>query len=327
VRGSVGEFTLALRGRTSGRLALVGRTGAGKSLALRMLAGLHRATYAEMHLGDDDLAAMPAEARRIGYLPQGGGLLPHLPVHRQVGWGVHSDPESAAYWLQRLDLTDLVNRFPDELSGGQRQRVALARTLAARPRLLLLDEPLTGIDTPTRGELRRELRRLQTEARITSVLVTHDPEDVALLADEVIVLDHGSVLQSGSVEEVYRQPDSIEVARLLGVVNALEVTVAAPGLLRTDDGVCLVAPASSLPIGTRAIATVDPSTVVLGTGTTRGVVLDVAGCPGRRWVEVGLAAHTTLTIALPERDGTPRLGMPITFAIPCEAVRVSAVGL
>jgi molybdate transport system permease protein len=325
LRGEVGGFALALRGRTAGRLALVGRTGAGKSLALRILAGLHSAAYADLRLGEQNLAALPVEARRIGYLPQGGGLLPHLPVRRQVGWGVNSDAEAAAYWMQRLDLMALADRLPDELSGGQRQRVALARTLAAAPRLLLLDEPLTGIDTPTRAELRRELRRLQREARITTVLVTHDPEDVALLADDVIVLDRGSVLQSGAVDEVYRCPGNAEVARLLGVDNAIEVTVAAPGMVITDDGVGLAAPASTLPIGARAIATVDAAAVALGVGATRGVVLDVTGYPGSRWAEVGLGAHTTIRVAVPERDGPPRPGMPVMLAIPGEAIRVSAI--
>jgi molybdate transport system permease protein len=292
---------------------------------MRILAGLHDAERGDVRLGDTDLAGTAVEGRRIGYVPQSAALLPHLPVHRQVAWGVHSDPQAVAYWLGRLDADSLANRYPDELSGGQRQRVAIARALASGPRLLLLDEPFAGLDTPTRVELRRDVRRLQSEARITTVLVTHDPDDVAMLADDVIVLSQGRVLQRGPVNEVCRRPGSVEVAKLLGIENALDVTVASPGTLATADGVTLLAPGTDLPPGTRAVVTIDPAGAMLGVGTLRGIVLDVVGYPAQQRVEVGLGPRTTVTVVAPDRDGPPRLGMPINVAIPSDAIRVSVL--
>ena len=126
----------------------------------------------------------------------------------------------AAWWLEHLGLEGLEDRYPDELSGGQQRRVALARALAIEPRMLLLDEPFTGLDAPVRDRLRRELRRLQREAGLCTVIVTHDPEEAALLADEIVVLDDGRVLQAGTREQVFRAPSSPEVAALLGIANA-----------------------------------------------------------------------------------------------------------
>jgi molybdate transport system permease protein len=118
---------------------------------------------------------------------------------QQVLFATDANDGLAAWWLARLELDGLQWRLPHQLSGGQRQRVSLARALSRNPRLLLLDEPFSGLDAPVREELRRELRRLQRERGLSTVLVTHDPEEAALLADEVVVIDEGRVLQAGSV--------------------------------------------------------------------------------------------------------------------------------
>ena len=158
-------------------------------------------------------------------------MFPGRTAWQQVLFAAGADPALAAWWLRTLRLDGLEGRLPGELSGGQRQRVALARALSFRPRLVLLDEPFSALDAPVREELRRELRRLQREAGLSTVLVTHDPEEAALLADEILVVDEGRLLQAGPRAEVFARPASPQVARLLGIPNLIRATVAEPGVL------------------------------------------------------------------------------------------------
>ncbi len=208
------ELTLAYAARTP-HVALLGASGAGKSLTLRCLAGLRGTQMGRIRLGEHELSGLPPEARRVGFVPQGQSLLPRRSVWQQVNFGVGTDPCVAARWIARMGLSDLVDRTPDQLSGGQRQRVALARALAYEPDLLLLDEPLSALDRPVREELRLELRRLQSEAGVATVLVTHDSDEAALLATDVIVIEAGRALQAGAREEVFAAPASDRVRRLL----------------------------------------------------------------------------------------------------------------
>jgi ABC-type sulfate/molybdate transport systems ATPase subunit len=169
-----------------------------------------------------DVSRTAPERRRVGYVPQGFGLMPGRTVWQQAVFGVHADPARAAWWLETLHLDGLLDRLPEQLSGGQRQRVSLARALAGDPRVVLLDEPFSALDAPVRAELRRELRRLQREVNLSTVLVTHDPEEAAMLADEIMVVSDGRVLQSGSCRDVYQRPASAEIGRLLGIDNLFE---------------------------------------------------------------------------------------------------------
>jgi molybdate transport system permease protein len=159
------------------------------------------------------------DRRGVGYVPQGFGLFPGRTVWQQAVFGVDTSPARAAWWLETLHLEGLLDRYPEQLSGGQRQRVSLARALARDPRIVLLDEPFSALDAPVRTELRRELRRLQHDTGLGTVLVTHDPEEAAMLADEIIVITNGRVLQAGPCATVYRRPASVEVGRLLGIDN------------------------------------------------------------------------------------------------------------
>jgi molybdate transport system permease protein len=179
------------------------------------------------------MLTLPPEHRGFGDVPQDAALLPHLPVWRQVMFGVDTEPALATYWIGRLGLTGLEGRLPSQLSGGQRRRVAIARALARNPRVLLLDEPFTGLDTPVRDELRHHLRHLQRGTAITTVIVTHDPVDAALLADEVLILNLGRVEQAGPQPAVFAHPASPIAARLLGLRNLHNGTLTAPGELMT----------------------------------------------------------------------------------------------
>jgi molybdate transport system permease protein len=227
--------------------------------------------------GDTDISRLAPDERGLGYVPQGLGLMPHQTVWQQATFGVDADPARAAWWLSTLRLDGLGDRYPDELSGGQRQRVSLARALAGGPSVVLLDEPFSALDAPVRDELRRELRRLQREAGLSTVLVTHDPEEAALLADEILVVADGRVLQAGPLTEVYRRPVSAQVARLLGATNISE------GVVGRDGGVLAgsvtVAGDTQLPVGTAVSWSVAPERVeitgVEGPAVHPAVVTDV----------------------------------------------------
>jgi ABC-type sulfate/molybdate transport systems ATPase subunit/ABC-type sulfate transport system permease component len=263
---TVGTFRLRVahpEGRH--RLAVVGPSGSGKSVTLRALAGLLGPDAGTVTYGGVDVSRTATERRRIGYVPQGFGLMPGRTAWQQVVFGVHADPARAAWWLETLHLDGLLNRVPEQLSGGQRQRVSLARALAGDPRVVLLDEPFSALDAPVRAELRRELRRLQRDVNLSTVLVTHDPEEAAMLADEIMVLSDGQVLQSGSCRDVYQRPASAEIGHLLGIDNLFEGVAGADGVLLVDGDRAPDVPsgvpsglATDLPAGARLLWQVPP---------------------------------------------------------------------
>jgi molybdate transport system ATP-binding protein len=200
---------------------------------LRVLAGLDRAdsgriTFAGATWCDAATGThLPPERRDVGFLFQDGALFPHLDVAGNVAFGLRAlDPRTRARrvdeLLQACGLAGLGGRRPGQLSGGQQQRAALARALARKPRLLLLDEPLSALDEPTRAALRRELRRLLAAFDVPVVLVTHDPAEALALADQVLVMDGGAVVQKGPVADVFSRPATPAVARIVGVESILE---------------------------------------------------------------------------------------------------------
>jgi molybdate transport system ATP-binding protein/molybdate transport system permease protein len=290
------EFSLEVSYQAeSARLALLGPSGAGKTLTLRLLAGLS-SPDGDCHLteGTRELHRLPAERRGIAYVPQRPALLPRRTVWRQVTFGVKAKPALAAWWLQRLGLAGLESRYPHELSGGQQQRVSLARALATQPRLLLLDEPFSGLDAPVRDRLRRELRRLQHDTDISTVIVTHDPEEAALLADEIIILGDGRILQSGTRGAVFHRPSSPAVASLLGILNTNRGSVLAPGLL-SSGGATIHAPTRDLSVGQAVIWSVRPERISFDpAGRYRATLVD----------EMDLGTVRELTISL---EGTLEL--------------------
>jgi molybdate transport system permease protein len=210
-------FELKVAWRTSARrLAILGPSGSGKSMTLRLIAGLEPSEVHRICVAGHDLSARAAQDRGIAYVPQNYGLFPHLPVDRQILFSVSGDAVSARRWTARLGLTGLEHRYPRELSLGQQQRVALARALSRPASLLLLDEPFSALDAPLRSRLRQEFLELQQELDATTILVTHDPAEAVLLADDLLLLDAGRVLQSGPVSSLFLRPANETVARLLG---------------------------------------------------------------------------------------------------------------
>jgi len=224
-------------------VALLGPSGGGKSTLLRIVAGLETADRGSVWLDGERVDHVPPQHRRVGFVFQHYALFRHMSVEENIGYGLKVQRvgraerrERVAELVSIMGLSGLERRMPGQLSGGQRQRVALARSLAPRPRLLLLDEPFAAVDARVREELRAWLRRLHDEVGVTSIFVTHDQEEAFSLADRVVVIQGGRLEQAGSPQEILDDPRSEFVARFIGDVNVLEADarnhVATVGALR-----------------------------------------------------------------------------------------------
>ncbi|MGA4977654.1 ABC transporter permease [Streptomyces cinereoruber] len=268
LRADVTGFTrLALAAEPGTTIAVVGPNGAGKTTLLRALLGLTPRARADLRLGDEDVTALPPHRRHVAWVPQDGALFPHMSALANTAYGLRAQGvaraearREAQAWLDRLGVGHLGHRKPAQLSGGQAQRVALARALAARPRLLVLDEPLAALDQTTRAHVRHTLRTHLAGFGGVCLIVTHDPVEAVSLADRVLVLQDGRALQDDTPAEVTRHPRSPWVARMLGR-NAWPGT-ATPDGLALDGGGTLVA-AEPPPPGTPALAIVAPEAVSL----------------------------------------------------------------
>jgi molybdate transport system ATP-binding protein len=217
-------------------VVLFGPSGAGKTTVLRCLAGLERPDRGSIRFGEKTwfdsarCVCLPPQLRDTGYLFQDYALFPHLTVARNIAYGLGGlaaaeQRRRVGDMIALLRLTGLADRYPRQLSGGEQQRAALARALARKPRLLLLDEPLSALDLPTRAQLRRELRHWLAESQTPALLVTHDRGEALALGDRVIIMHGGRVCQSGPVEEVFSRPANVDVAHVVGVETVLPATV------------------------------------------------------------------------------------------------------
>ncbi|MDX3539423.1 ABC transporter permease [Streptomyces sp. MB09-01] len=257
------QLTLAAEPGTT--IAVVGENGAGKTTLLRALLGLTPRAHADLRLGDADVTALPPHKRQVAWVPQDGALFPHLSALANTAYGLRARGvpradarREAQDWLDRLGVGHLAQRKPAQLSGGQAQRVALARALAARPRLLLLDEPLAALDQTTRARVRHTLRTHLAGFGGVCLIVTHDPVEAVSLADRVLVLADGRTLQDAPPAEVSRHPRSPWVARMLGR-NAWPGIASADGLALAEGGRLVVA--ETLPEGAQALAIIAPEAV------------------------------------------------------------------
>ena len=220
-------------------VALLGPSGSGKTTLLRIIAGLEVADAGTVRFDGDDITDRSARERRVGFVFQHYALFRHMTVFENIAFGLQVRPASLRppketirakvhELLRLIQLEGLAQRYPSQLSGGQRQRVALARALAVEPSVLLLDEPFGALDAKVRVELRRWLRQLHDEIRITSVFVTHDQEEALEVADRVVVMNQGRIEQVGPPDQVYDHPVSPFVYQFLGNVNLFHG--------RVDDG-------------------------------------------------------------------------------------------
>jgi putrescine transport system ATP-binding protein len=209
--------------------ALLGPSGCGKTTLLRILAGFERASHGRVLLGGEDLAGVPPYRRPVNMMFQSYALFPHLTVEGNIAFGLKQDglrksviADRVAEMLKLVKLENFAHKRPDQLSGGQRQRVALARSLAKRPKVLLLDEPLAALDKKLRAETQFELMDLQASLGTTFVIVTHDQDEAMTVADRVAVMQSGHIVQVATPAEIYEQPNSRYVADFVGDVNLIE---------------------------------------------------------------------------------------------------------
>ena len=248
------RFESGLRVEASLRIApgssttiLFGPSGAGKTTVLRCIAGLEKLSGGRIVFEGRDWAKVPPQRRPIGYLFQDYALFPHLRVSENIGFAAKHSPEVVKTVATMLKVDDVLDRWPSELSGGQQQRVALARVLARKPRLLLLDEPLSALDAATRDHVRSELGHLLRTVGIPAIVVTHDWVDALTLGDQMLVMSGGRILQSGPPQDVLTRPQHREVATAVGVE-----TVVTGRIRQRESGVAL------LDVGSAQLAAADP---------------------------------------------------------------------
>ncbi len=208
---------------------ILGPTGAGKTVLLEAIAGLHQLRRGRILIDGEDVTAAPPERRGIGFVYQDYALFPHLSVAGNIAFGLKlrgldrgAIEKRVTVITQLLSIDHLLHRSPKTLSGGEQQRVALARALVVKPRLLLLDEPLSALDPGMREDLQRELAHLHRQLGTTTIHVTHDFEEAVALGDRIAVLGGGRVAQMGASEEIFRKPASEFVARFVGVRNVFQ---------------------------------------------------------------------------------------------------------
>lgn len=239
-------------------IVVIGPSGCGKTTTLRMIAGFERPTSGRLSIGgrvmSDDSHFVPPEEREVGMVFQSYALWPHMTVAANIAFGLtlrrkrragkrlskKAIAERVDSTLNQVQLDGLAKRYPHELSGGQQQRVALGRALITEPRVLLLDEPLSNLDTRLREDMRLQIRQLQRESGITMVYITHDRTEALALADRVVVLNAGEVEQIGPPAEIYENPRSAYVARSLGPANLIAGDVVENGAVRLETGQTIV---------------------------------------------------------------------------------------
>ncbi len=259
--------------------ALLGPSGCGKTTLLRALAGFESLDSGVVTLANENLLSVPANKRPVNLMFQSYALFPHLNVYDNVAYGLRREKLDKAEIGQRVGdvlktvgLIDQKDRRPAQLSGGQMQRVALARAIAKRPKILLLDEPLSALDKRVRSEMQLELKRLQHEAGITFIFVTHDQEEAMSIADRIALMDKGEVVQIATPVEMYSAPKTKFVADFIGTSNLFAGALTSGSI--TVKGKPLPTPATQLAAGTKVVLVVRPEDIELGlNGTISGTLV------------------------------------------------------
>ena len=265
-------------------VTLLGPSGCGKTTILRMVAGFEKPTSGNILVEGKDISPLPPNQRKIGMVFQAYALFPNMNVEDNVGFGlkiggvaVEERKARVEEMLKLIGLSGYGKRYPFEMSGGQQQRVALARALAPKPRMLLLDEPLSALDAKIRVSLRQEIRAIQRELGITTMFVTHDQEEALSISDRIVVLSAGNVEQFGTPFEIYNKPATRFAATFVGTLNTLKAKVADPARKTvTIDGQVVTIPAlpANATAGQDIALTMRPEAVSLANGHARDIVLD-----------------------------------------------------
>jgi spermidine/putrescine transport system ATP-binding protein/putrescine transport system ATP-binding protein len=291
--------------------SLLGPSGCGKTTLLRMLAGFERPSSGRIWIGGVDVTDLPPDRRPTNLVFQSYALFPHLDVAANIAYGLRRERLSrealaarvaGAIGLVRLD--GMEHRRPDQLSGGQRQRVALARALAKRPRVLLLDEPLSALDKKLRETMQQDLRALQRQVGITFIFVTHDQDEAFAMSDRIAVMDRGQVLQVATPADLYRRPSCRQVASFVGAINLFpgKVADASGRSLAIDAGPLGVIPAplqrEEIAAGAAVTLAVRPEQI----GIRTDAVQSAGAIPGRVLTTTFLGDRTFVNVLV---DGLP----------------------
>lgn len=251
-------------------IALLGPSGCGKTTLLRMIAGFVQARHGRIEVAGRDITRVPAYRRNVGMVFQNYALFPHMTVAQNVAFGLEmrrvpkaerSRRSAEALDLVRLD--ELAGRYPRELSGGQQQRVAIARALVIEPEVFLLDEPLSNLDAKLRQSVGQEIRALQRKLGLATVFVTHDQAEAMTLADRVVLLDNGEVVQEGTADDLYNNPVNSFVAGFLGHANLIPGRLAGNGVFITRNEKRISCDTRGMGEGERALLCLRPEHVAL----------------------------------------------------------------
>ncbi|OYW57653.1 MAG: Fe3+/spermidine/putrescine ABC transporter ATP-binding protein [Rhizobiales bacterium 12-68-15] len=311
-------------------VSLLGPSGCGKTTLLKIIAGFLRQTSGDVLVDGASISHLPTHQRRIGIVFQNYALFPHMSVAQNIAYGPVAagwpKAEVAAVVTEMLDVVQMAafrDRLPRELSGGQQQRVALARCLAIRPRILLLDEPFSALDKNLRLDMQIEIKRLQRQSGITTVMVTHDQEEALGMSDRIAVLSRGNLEQFASPSDIYDRPDSLFVNTFVGTANLLKGEIAglspSGAVVRLADGSLIeTGRATQLVPGARVLVPVRPEGLrVSADGADGALAADVTAVMpiGPSFIyEVALADGTPVKV-VQERDETAPLSGPVFLHI------------
>ena len=338
--GAVALRDLSLRIAEGETVALLGPSGSGKSTALKAIAGFEPVSAGTIRLAGRDVTALPPAKRGIGIVVQSYALFPHLRVGDNVAFGLAAQrvprrerAARVAAALAMVGMSDFAGRYPGQLSGGQQQRVAIARALAPRPRVLLLDEPLSALDARLRESMLEELQLLRTELPdIAMLYVTHDQSEALALADRIGIMRDGRMVDLGAAEELYSRPSSAFTATFLGGANLLEATVVAAGSSSECVEVAVGGDrlagrsASRRSIGERVLVSVRPHAIALAApgaeGSLAAVIESVVWRGSAHHVRVRLTGGDTVSVVAPLTGDRPQPGEQVGLLIRREDVHL-----
>ena len=328
--GHLALDTVSLEIRDNEFFTLLGPSGCGKTTLLRLIAGLEQPSAGVIRLYGEPMQDLPPFRRPVNTVFQSYALFPHMTVAQNIGFGLEMQGKpkteiaaTVAKMLALVKLPDVGNRRADQLSGGQQQRIALARALASRPRVLLLDESLSALDMKLRKDMQIELKRLQAETGITFIFVTHDQEEALTMSDRIAVMSKGRILQVGTPNEIYERPLNRTVADFIGETNFLEADPFAGGARLADGQVLSLA---GMPESGRITLAIRPERVSLtDSGNLAGEVEEVVYIGTDTLYLLKVAGQSGFRVHQQNRAGSgqplPR-GAQVRLDVPAAAIRV-----
>ena len=324
-------------------VTLLGPSGCGKSTLLRMIGGFEEPTHGSIRLAGRDVTWEPPYRREVNMVFQDYALFPHMTVGQNIAYGLKMAGMDARTVLEKsvealalVGLPDKINQRPHQLSGGQRQRIALARAIVRRPKVLLLDEPLSALDARMRDQMRIELKHLHEKVGITFIMVTHDQEEALTMSDRIVVMERGRVAQDGRPQDIYDHPTSPYVANFIGTTNFLPATPKGAGRFSVAGGE-LTTPEAAPASGAVTLGFRPEKARILGAGETAANVLEgkiseviYYGLGLRTAVDLGAGAAVFVDTLLPDtlvRSAIPQPGTPVRVAVEPHNVFVFAGGV